>query len=124
MAGPTDSAELWRLTSEFSPVGMTLVEPEGTLRTVNRAFAAMLGYVPDDLIGRHFRDITHPDDLAADLEHHRRALAGEVESYRLRKRYLHVSGEAVWVDLSVALARDPAEHHMRDDRHGRHLSCC
>ena len=33
------------------------------------------------------------------------ALAGEIDSYRLRKRYRHAEGHAVWGDLSVALVR-------------------
>ncbi len=34
-------------------------------------------------------DITHPEDLAADLEYVRQLLVGEVRSYQMEKRYFH-----------------------------------
>jgi PAS domain S-box-containing protein len=98
--------ELWRLALEHSPVGMALVGLDGHLFVVNRAFCEMLGYAEDDLVVRGFQELTHPD-LASDLVAFQRALAGELDSYRLRKRYLHADGRIVWGDLSVALVRDP-----------------
>jgi two-component system, OmpR family, phosphate regulon sensor histidine kinase PhoR len=102
-----DSADLWRLTVHHSPIGMALVALDGRLMMVNRAFAEMLGYAVDDLTSRGFQEITHPDDLDTDLDHFRRTLDGELDSYRLRKRYLRSDGEIVWGDLSVALVRGP-----------------
>jgi diguanylate cyclase (GGDEF)-like protein len=58
------------------------------------------------LLARTFQDITHPDDLEADLTLFRGLLAGEAESYALEKRYVHAAGHVVWIHLSVALARD------------------
>ncbi len=55
-----------------------------------------------------FQDITHPDDLEADLGQARAVLAGEIRSYRMEKRYLHKDGRVVWVMLSVSLVRDAA----------------
>lgn len=106
MEGAADSAELWRLTMDYSPVGMALVDLDGKLTVVNRALCEMLGLPADELTQCGFQDVTHPADLDADLEQFRRALAGETDSYRLRKRYLHADGHVVWGDLSVALVRD------------------
>ena len=101
-----DSEQLWRLTLENSPVGMTLVAPDGRLLAVNKALCDMLGYTADELRTKSFQEITHPDDLAADLELLEETLAGERSSYRLVKRYFHASGKIVWGDLSVSLLRD------------------
>ena len=108
MAVTPDGGELWRLTLQHSPVGMTVVGLDGRLLMVNRALCEMLGYEAAELRQRGFQEITHPDDLDADLEHFRLALDGVIDSYRLRKRYLHADGHAVWGDLSVALVRGPA----------------
>ena len=97
---------LWQLTAEHSPVGMCLVGPEGTLLSANRALCAMFGYSEDELRARTFQEITHPDDLDADLELFDQALRGERSSYRITKRYLHADGSIVWGDLSVAIVRD------------------
>ncbi|MDO9497705.1 MAG: PAS domain S-box protein [Nocardioides sp.] len=107
MEGASDGSALWNLTLQHSPIGIAVVAPDGHLLRVNPALAEMLGYEVDDLLERGFQDITHPDDLAPDLALVGQALAGEIDSYRLRKRYLHAQGHVVWGDLSVALVRGP-----------------
>ena len=100
--------ELWRLTMEHSPVGMAIVSLTGGFVTANVALCDMLGYDADVLITKAFQDITHPDDLDADVRLFEQTLAGEISSYRITKRYLHADGSTVLGDLSVALLRDPS----------------
>jgi len=107
MDGPSDDAALWRLTLQHSPIGMTLVGLDGRLLMVNRALCDMLGYDAEVLSQRGFQELTHPDDLDADLELFDQAVLGQLDSYRLNKRYLHASGRVIWGDLSVALVRGP-----------------
>jgi PAS domain S-box-containing protein len=107
-----DGAELWRLTLEHSPVGMALVDLDGRMTTVNHAMADLLGRDAAELRGQRFQELTHPDDLDSDLELFHRAVAGDIDSYRLRKRYLHGRGHVVWGDLSVAVARDADGHPL------------
>lgn len=97
--------DLWQLMMEHSPIGMTIVAPDGRLLAVNRALCEMLGYDEEELTRRGFQELTHPDDLDADLALFNAALAGEIESFRLRKRYVHADGHLVWGDLSAALVR-------------------
>ncbi len=106
MAESQPSVErLWQAALEHSPIGMTIVSPSGELLTANRALCAMLGYSEDELRVLTFQEITHPEDLGADLEFFEQTLAGERVSYRILKRYLHADGSVVWGDLSVALLR-------------------
>ncbi|GAB6984962.1 PAS domain S-box protein [Nocardioides pyridinolyticus] len=98
--------DLWRLMLHHSPIGMAVVAPDGRLTMVNRALCDMLGYDEEELLRHGFQDITHPDDLDADLALYHQTLAGEIDSYRIRQRYLHRDGRVVWGDLSVALVRD------------------
>nr|WP_227464219.1 ATP-binding protein [Nocardioides lijunqiniae] len=97
---------MWNLTLQHSPIGMALVAPEGRLVRVNPAMGDMLGYDVDELTKRGFQEITHPDDLAGDLAMVEQCLAGDIDSFRMRKRYLHADGRVVWGDLSAALVRD------------------
>jgi two-component system phosphate regulon sensor histidine kinase PhoR len=101
-----DSDRQWRLTLQHSPVGMSLVDPQGRFLAVNDAFCEMLGYDAEAAQSLTFQEITHPDDLDADLELLEETLAGERTSYRMVKRYLHRDGSVVWADLSVALLRE------------------
>ena len=102
-----ETDELWRLTMEHSPVGMAIVSPTGGFMTANVALCEMLGHDADVLITKSFQDITHPDDLDADLRLFEQTLAGEISSYRITKRYLRADGSILVGDLSVALLRDP-----------------
>ena len=107
MDGPSDDAALWRLTVQHSPIGMTLVGLDGRLLMVNHALCEMLGYDAEGLSQRGFQELTHPEDLDADLELFNQAVAGHIDSYRMSKRYLHADAHVIWGDLSVALVRGP-----------------
>ena len=77
-----------RFKSAFddAPIGMVLatIEPEraGRFLQVNRAMCELTGYAEEQLVGKHFSDITHPDDLDVSVPLKRRMLAGELSSYR------------------------------------------
>jgi diguanylate cyclase (GGDEF)-like protein/PAS domain S-box-containing protein len=91
-----------------SAVGLAIVTPEGVFRQVNRAFCAMIGCGREDLEGRSFRAITHPEDLARDEEHLRLIRAGREPPGTVDKRYLRRDGSEVWVRRSTAVLRDPS----------------
>ena len=91
---------------EYAAIGMALVAPDGRWLEVNRALCQMLGYSNAELMQTTFQDITHPDDLEADLEYVRQMLAGEINTYQMEKRYIHKQGQIVWIWLSVSLLSD------------------
>ena len=98
--------ERWRLTIDNAPVGIALVSLEGKFMRVNEALCRSLGYSTEELLALDFQQLTHPDDLDTDLHFLEQLVAGEIPSYRMRKRYLHAEGRHVWADLSVSLVRD------------------
>ena len=53
-----------------------------------------------------FGKITHPEDLAADMQQAQRLLSGEIDQYDMEKRYIHKDGGECWVHLWVKLLRD------------------
>jgi len=97
-----------RFSSAFAhaAIGMVLASIEGRYIQVNRAMCELLGYTEAELLARNFQEISHPDDLAADLEKVGQLLAGAVESYQMEKRNLRKDGQVVWISLSVSLLRD------------------
>jgi len=94
---------------ENAPIGMGLVSLEGNWFKVNPALCELFGYEEEELLRKSFQEITHPDDLAADLAQVERMLAGAIRSYRMEKRYLHKSGNLIHTLLNVSLVRDPKE---------------
>ena len=62
--------------------------PRSTARSCGSisARAALLGYTSAELRELSFRHLTHPDDLPNNVREFKRALAGEIDSYRLEQR--------------------------------------
>lgn len=87
-------------------IGMGLVAIDGRWLRANPALCELTGYTERELRGLTFTEITHPDDLEANLEGDERLLRGEASDYQLEKRYIRKDGEPVWVLLSVSLDRD------------------
>ncbi len=101
-----ESEDQFRAAFEFASIGMALVALDGRWLRVNPALVQMLGYSEDELLLGSFQDITHRDDLEADLAFLRALLAGSIPGYRMDKRYVHKDGHVVHATLSVSLARD------------------
>jgi two-component system cell cycle sensor histidine kinase/response regulator CckA len=100
-----DSETRFRTAFASAPIGMALVDTDGSVLEVNQEFCRVLGYDEDELVGTTWQALTHPDDLHANADLMRSALAGEVDAYALEKRYLRKDGGTVWGRLSVALVR-------------------
>jgi PAS domain S-box-containing protein len=98
----------YRATFEQAAVGIAHVGLDGRWLSFNRRLCEIVGYDEAALTERTFQQMTHPDDLAADLELVRRLLDGEIATYSLEKRYLRAAGDVVWVNLTVSLMRDAA----------------
>jgi PAS domain S-box-containing protein len=87
-------------------IGMALTGLDGKWLKVNAAFCDNVGYSEEELLQMRFQEITHPEDMEANLESLRRLIDGEVLSYRIEKRYLHKSGRAVWMLVCVSCMRN------------------
>jgi PAS domain S-box-containing protein len=90
----------------YAAIGMALVSPGGRWLRANAALCSLTGYFEEELIGKTFQEMMHPDDLAEDHEHVRRLLAGKITSYQVERRFLHKLGHIVWGSLHVSLVRD------------------
>ncbi|MCX6031719.1 MAG: PAS domain S-box protein [Chloroflexi bacterium] len=101
-----DSEERFRRAFHDTAVGTALVDVRGCFRQVNPALCRMLGYTEDELLGKSFQDITHPDDRPADAEFFNRVLAGEADSHCFEKRYACKDGSLIWALVSSSLIRD------------------
>ncbi len=101
-----ESEERFRQSFNYAAIGKALASLEGRWLQVNSALCEIVGYSEAELLQLTFQDITHPDDLEADLNNVQQLLAGEIQAYEMEKRYLHQQGHSVWILLSVSLVRD------------------
>jgi PAS domain S-box-containing protein len=108
-----ESDALFRATFEQAAVGLSHNAPDGRWLRVNDKLCEITGYSREELTsGMTFQDITHPDDLEADVEHAQRLWAGEIDTYSMQKRYLRKDASVVWIELTVAVVRDEEGHPL------------
>ncbi|MEO8206411.1 MAG: PAS domain S-box protein, partial [Chthoniobacterales bacterium] len=91
---------------EHAAIGMALVSPNGHVLKANRALSDLIGYSGEEVLGKSFQEITHPDDLQPNLKQMQQLMEGKISSYHMEKRYFHKLGHLVWVLLSVSLIRN------------------
>lgn len=101
------ASQQFQSTFAQSAVGMAHVSATGHFIRLNQHFADMLQYPLDELVGRSFHDITHPEDLADDLSQLSALSRGTIEHYDMEKRYRRFDGVYFWANLSVSMHRDP-----------------
>ena len=99
------SEERMRLFFERQLVGMAITSLEKGWTQVNDRLCQMLGYTRDELFSLTWAEITHPDDLAADVAQFDRLLAGEIDEYSLDKRFFGKDGRIIFTELSVGCVR-------------------
>lgn len=102
------STRRFDLAMEHSPIGMAIVDIDGTFLHANPALARLLGYTQHDLRSLTFQQLTHPDDLDVDLDLLGDCLTGDRDSYRVEKRYIRADDSILWGDLSVVVLRSSA----------------
>jgi len=100
-AALAESERLFRLMFEQAPIGAALVGLDYRFLRVNSRFAKVTGYSEEELLGLGFPDLTHPDDVAADMAAARRLKSGEMSEYAREKRYVRKDGSIAWVDIVV-----------------------
>ena len=91
-----------------APIGMALVGPDGKWLQVNPTLCGLLGYTAQELLKLRFQDLTHPTDLATDLDYLQQMLRGESDTHQMQKRYFRKDGQLIWVSLHVSLVRNSA----------------
>ncbi|MEE8424178.1 MAG: PAS domain S-box protein, partial [Elusimicrobiota bacterium] len=89
-----------------APVCIALADLEGRYTQANPAFCRLLGYRENEIVGKTFGEISHPDDIPGHILNKAAMLKGELDVYITEKRYIRKNGEYVWVHLSVSVLRD------------------
>lgn len=112
------SEQRFKSSFQDAPVGMALVGTDGRFLQVNGALCGIVGRGEEELLTKTFADVTHPDDVAADLLNLRRVLAGDNEAHQVEKRYVHKDGHTVWAFVSASLG--PLVRQRLGRRHPGH----
>ena len=101
-----ESEARFRGVFENAATGVAIKDLDGRFVSCNPAYAAMVGYPAEALVGLPFSDLVHPEDRPANLAEIARLVAGEIPAFETENRYLHRDGAIVWVRKHASLLRD------------------
>jgi PAS domain S-box-containing protein len=96
----------FRAIFEGAAIGIVMVDLEGRIIEVNPAAQKMSGYRPDEVLGRHFSEISFPADMELDQEFFSELASGKRDLYQVEKRYVCKEGKLLRGSLTVSLVRD------------------
>ncbi|OIQ02202.1 MAG: hypothetical protein COZ02_10485 [Zetaproteobacteria bacterium CG_4_10_14_0_8_um_filter_59_127] len=89
------SEKLFRETFAHAHIGMAHVGIGGAWLRVNDALCDIVGYPREELPRCTFQDITHPEELDADLTQIKLTLAGDINTYSMETRYIRKDGSSI-----------------------------
>ncbi|MDP1569447.1 MAG: PAS domain-containing protein [Vicinamibacterales bacterium] len=102
------SEEILRLFYDLPFIGMAVTSPV-TKRwvRVNQTLCDILGYSREALVGMSWAEVTHPEDLDATMAEFERVMRGEIDGYKIDKRYIRRDGSTVYATVDVKCLRGP-----------------
>jgi diguanylate cyclase (GGDEF)-like protein/PAS domain S-box-containing protein len=102
-----ESEARFRSYFELPLTGRAITSPDKGWIDVNATLCEMLAFTRDELMQMTWSELTHPDDLAADLAQFNRILAEEINGYDMEKRFLRKDGHVIHTHLAVQCLRRP-----------------
>ena len=99
-----DSEERYRLLAENVSDVVVLTTVEGVLTWVSPSVTAVLGWAPDDLVGRTAQHIVDADQWEANLRKRERLLDGERVEYEMPMRTAR--GDHRWMNIRATVFSD------------------
>jgi len=95
----------WSEALKYSPIAICIVDFDGWFLEVNPAACDLFQRPEQELQQLRWQDITHPDDIDGDDQKVDKIISGDVESYRMIKRYIMPDGSYKPAFLSVSACR-------------------
>jgi PAS domain S-box-containing protein len=104
--GSKESEARFRSYFDLPFHGIAITSPEKGWIEVNDQLCSILGYSREEIVRITWSEITHPDDLATDVEQFNRILSGQIEQYTMDKRFIRKDGKVVWASIAVGCVRE------------------
>lgn len=102
-----ESEQRFHAVFDQPAVGVAMTTLDGRWLRANQKMCQIVGYSLDELLSKRFQDITHLQDLEANMAYVRQVLAGEEKTFSMEKRYFRKNGSLVWVHLSCSIILRP-----------------
>ncbi len=90
---------------DLGMIGMAITSPAKGWIEVNQSLCDILGIRREELVQKTWAELTHPEDLAADVVHFDRVVRGEAEGYAMEKRFIRGDGTIIHAEISARCVR-------------------
>lgn len=114
-----ESQNLYQLISENAQDIISFATPDGVIRYVSPAIKTLLGYEPDEYVGKVAIDFWHPDDITSFME---KCILqnSDVDTFTCRVR--HKQGHYVWFETTAKVIRNDDREIVKVLAVGRDIS--
>ncbi|MBL9149594.1 MAG: PAS domain S-box protein [Phycisphaerae bacterium] len=99
------SEEQFRAIFEQTTIGVAQIDLTGRFTLVNDRYCEIVGRPREELLTLRVQDITHPVDVAGNVEHFKTCVETG-RPFDIEKRYVRPDGSEAWVHKSVSAMRD------------------
>jgi len=89
-----------------SPIGLAIFMPEQKGYLANDYLCEMLGYSHAEILKTPYTKTTHPEDLRKEKKLNKQLLNGDIEMFKIEKRYISKSGETIWANVTLSSLKD------------------
>lgn len=101
-----DIEEVYDAFFNSTPFGLLIGGLDGNLIQANTAFCSMLGYTWDELRVLDFQQITHPEDVSAEMKVIQKLVNREIAFGEIEKRFRHKNGSYIPVKIGGKIVFD------------------
>ena len=101
-----ESEERFRTAFSNAPIGIGLMEVDGSFLDVNRSLCSLLGHAPMDLYGKKPWELVHSRERADERKGFEQMVKGETTGHQAERRLRHKDGHFVYGLVSLSLAHD------------------
>ncbi|OFX23191.1 MAG: hypothetical protein A2V77_11535 [Anaeromyxobacter sp. RBG_16_69_14] len=98
-----ESEQRFRAVFEGAAIAIGVIDLQGRVQATNLEFQSLLSQSAEQLRGKRYLALIHPEDRECADEHHRRLLRGKVDRVRLELRLARADGQTAWAHVSTSL---------------------
>ncbi|PIW59505.1 EAL domain-containing protein [Shewanella sp. CG12_big_fil_rev_8_21_14_0_65_47_15] len=96
---------LFRSQFNVGNIGIAITDVDQKWIKVNPRLCQMLKYSEDELLHMTWKQLTHPEDIEADVVKFELMLAGKLDNYEMDKRFIAKDDSVVYTHMTVACKR-------------------
>ena len=100
-----ESEDHFRKYFELGLIGIARTSVDKEWLEVNDHLCEILGYTREELFQKTWSDLTHPDYLDTEVEFFDNVLSGELDGYKLQKKFIKKDGDVLDIEISVECLR-------------------